>query len=215
MRRPALFVAPLAALVLAVLSSSAETSSAQSTNIDVGNFYFCAASFESSVCDTTVTAGSTVTWQVSAGSHTVTQCDASFTTCPPSGGFDSGLLNSGGTYSQTFSTPGTISYWCAFHPDQMRGRLVVQAQPTATPTPTPTAGPGSPTPSPPPVPTTGSAGIPGATSGPVQVPNSGGSTGGSFPWVAVAMGMTLLTLGGAAGAGALATARIRAGGREN
>jgi len=202
MRRATFFVTFLVALGLAVLASSAATSRAQSTNIDVGNFYFCSAPFENGVCETMVTAGSTVTWQVSAGSHTVTQCDASFATCPPSGGFDSGLLSSGGTFSQTFSSPGTIPYWCAFHPTQMRGRILVQAQPTASPAPTATAGPGSATPAP-------ATGTPRATSGPAQVPGSGGPPGDASPWIVMVLGAGLLILGAAAAAGTLATVRAR------
>jgi len=209
MRRSAFFVAPLAAVALAVFASSADTSSGQSTSIDAGNFYFCAASFQNSICDSTVTVGSTVTWQVSSGIHTVTQCDASFATCPPSGGFDSGLLNDGDTFAQTFNTPGTIAFYCSFHPGQMRGRILVQA-PTATPVAS-TPGPGGT-----PAPTTGATAAPSTvTSGPAQVPSSGGPTGSSVPWAIVALGVTLLVLGGVAGAGTLATVRIRAERSEN
>jgi len=202
MKRLAFSVAALAVIALAALAASPPDGHAQATTIDVGSDYFCAASFENSVCETTVAAGSTVTWQVTGGVHNVTQCDASFATCPPPGGFDSGLLN-GGAYSQTFASPGTISYYCAFHPDQMRGRILVQAQSTATPIPS-TPGPaGTPTPGP------AATSAQGVSPSPVQVPSGGGATGGSFPLVAVAIAVTLLAIGGVAGAGAFTTARIR------
>jgi plastocyanin len=190
------------------LALSAAPSSAQSTTIDVGDFYFCDSSFQGAVCDTTVVAGSTVTWSLSgAALHTVTQCDASFTTCPPSGGFDSGALSSGNSFAQTFSTPGTIPYYCAFHAAQMRGRIVVQAQPTATQAATATPVAGSATP----VPTTGSAGVPGATDAPAQVPPSGGPPADSASSAALALGVSLVLAGLVATAVAL---RLRAGPRR-
>jgi len=201
MKRLALSTAALALISLATLAVSPRDGHAQATTIDTGNFFFCSASFENSVCETTVTVGSVVTWQVSGGVHNVTECDASFATCPPPGGFDSGLLD-GDTYSQTFNSPGTTSYYCAFHPDQMRGRILVQAQPTATTAPTVTSSPRAQTP---PVVTAG----PTAVSGPAQIPASGGQTGDSLPWLALAIGMILVAIGGAAGGWALATARSR------
>ncbi|HEY1013422.1 MAG TPA: plastocyanin/azurin family copper-binding protein, partial [Herpetosiphonaceae bacterium] len=51
--------------------------------------------------------GSTITWQ-HAGTrpHTVTADDE---------GFDSGSLNPGQSFAQTFDKPGTFAYFCAFH----------------------------------------------------------------------------------------------------
>lgn len=66
----------------------------------------------------TVVAGQTVTWRNSGlGPHTVTS-DA--------GQFDSGALQAGGTFSYTFSAPGTYAYSCTIHPT-MHGRVVVLA----------------------------------------------------------------------------------------
>jgi plastocyanin len=64
----------------------------------------------------TVPAGTTVTW-TNAGSrpHTVTADD---------GSFDSGRLDPGEQFSQTFEQPGTITYHCGFHPE-MQGTIVV------------------------------------------------------------------------------------------
>lgn len=42
------------------------------------------------------------------------------------GVFDSGTLNQGGTFQWTFTTPGTYTYHCSFHP-WMQGTVVVKA----------------------------------------------------------------------------------------
>jgi plastocyanin len=66
----------------------------------------------------TVLAGQTVTWRNSGlGPHTVT-ADA--------GQFDSGVLQTGGSFSYTFSTPGTFAYSCTIHPT-MHGSVTVLA----------------------------------------------------------------------------------------
>ena len=67
----------------------------------------------------TVPAGATVTW-TNAGSrpHTVTADD---------GSFDSGRLDPGEQFSQTFDQPGTFAYHCGFHPE-MQGEIVVTEQ---------------------------------------------------------------------------------------
>ena len=81
------------------------------------------ATFEVSVVDfafepatVTVPAGATVTW-TNTGSrpHTVTADD---------GSFDSGRLDPGEQFSQTFDQPGTFTYHCGFHPE-MQGSIVV------------------------------------------------------------------------------------------
>ena len=111
----ALSVASTAAL--AVLGG---TSRAETVNVEVGNLYFCNSSFQEGICQTTVTAGDTVTWQNVAGFHTVTECDDAFSDCPPSGGFDSGPLTSGNSFSHAFTSPGVFEYFCSFHPPDMR-----------------------------------------------------------------------------------------------
>ena len=160
--------------------------------IEAGNLYFCNASHQGAVCETTVTAGDTVTWNVIAAVHTVTQCDDSFSTCPPAGGFNSGPVGSGSSFSHTFDTPGVYAYHCSFHPADMKGRITVQAAATATPTAAPTAAPtGTGTPS------------PTATAAPAAVPRTGGDAGSNSstaPWA------SLIILAGAvllAGAGTM------------
>src|SRR2546428_3424504 len=127
----------LAALVLSSMLLTGASSAQSTTNIEVDDFYFCDSSHQSNICDTTVNAGDTVTWtnMAAATTHTVTQCDSSFTTCPPSGGFDAGNLSPGQSFSQTFNTPGTFEYHCNFHPTMMMGRITVVAPQSATPTP--------------------------------------------------------------------------------
>lgn len=159
---------------------------AQSTiTIETGNLYFCAPAFQNQVCETTITEGDTIVWDNVAGVHTVTQCDESFSTCPPSGGFDSGTLTQGQTYSRSFASAGTFYYYCAFHPSEMRGRITVQQAATATPTPEPTA---EPTPTPEgqtPSPT------PEVTATPAGAPGTGGlgpqQFDGASTWTTVAL----------------------------
>jgi plastocyanin len=64
----------------------------------------------------TVAAGTTVTWtNEDWAPHTATAED---------GSFDSGRLNQGDSFEQTFDEPGTFSYHCSFHPGMM-GSIVV------------------------------------------------------------------------------------------
>lgn len=171
------------------------TAHAQSTeNIEVGNLYYCSLAFQDGICETNIIVGDTVVWNDVGGLHTVTQCNADFSVCPPAGGFDSGVIGVGTSFSQTFDTPGAFSYWCSIHPAQMRGRIVVQE-----PTPTP-----SPTPAPTPIPTQALDGgtvspTPTATSSPAAVPQTGSAgSSGSPSSVAIAVaGMIAATLGAA------------------
>ncbi len=60
--------------------------------------------------------GTTVTWtQQDEDQHTVTADDASFASSP---------LVTGGTYTHTFTAPGTYHYHCAIHPF-MHGTVIV------------------------------------------------------------------------------------------
>lgn len=141
-----LATAGLSVLVFAVVLGLGAGGSvrAATTDIQVDNFYFCEAADEGQVCEKTVTTGDTVRWNLEDGTHTVTQCDATFASCPPAGGFDSGNLTKDSPFSQTFTSPGSIAYRCTFHPTQMMGRItVVAAQATATPAASAAAAPAS------------------------------------------------------------------------
>ena len=66
----------------------------------------------------TVVKGTTVTWTHSDGApHTVTTTKAPVD-------FDSGRMNKGGQFSQTFDTAGTYEYYCSIHPS-MKGKVIV------------------------------------------------------------------------------------------
>ncbi|POM24798.1 Amicyanin precursor [Actinomadura rubteroloni] len=100
-----------------------------------------------------VSAGQKVTWiNDDSAPHTVT------TTSGPKK-IDSGEMDKGASFSYTFTTAGTYSYYCAYHPD-MKAAVTVSgggasptptAKPTAKPTSKPTGHPmpsGTPTPPP-------------------------------------------------------------------
>ena len=66
----------------------------------------------------TVTKGTTVTWaNKDSAPHTVTTTNAPVA-------FDSGRINKGEQFSQTFDTAGTYEYYCSIHPN-MRGKVIV------------------------------------------------------------------------------------------
>lgn len=77
--------------------------------IDIQGFAFNPPQLE-------ISAGTTVTWTNNdSATHTVTADD---------GSFDSGNLDTGATFSQTFDTPGTYTYHCNIHPS-MTATIVV------------------------------------------------------------------------------------------
>ena len=70
--------------------------------------------------DETVPSGTTVKWTNTGDlPHTVTKQDG------PGPDFDSGTLQPGDTYEETFTTPGTIAYHCTIHSGQ-DGSLTVE-----------------------------------------------------------------------------------------
>ena len=133
------------AVTLAVIVAGASGSSAATVPVPAGNNWYCDPSYQDGVCDTTIAVGDTVVWEMAAGTHTVTECEPGFANCPPSGGFDSGLLNQGESSAHTFSQAGVYEYLCLLHDQQMRGRITAEQ---ATPGPTSTATPPPPTPTP-------------------------------------------------------------------
>ena len=103
------------------LASVHAQESGEEISVEIVDFAFQPATL-------TVPAGTTVTW-TNAGSapHTVTADD---------GSFDSGQLDSGATFQQTFDTAGTFSYFCAIHP-RMQATVIVTGQEEEPSAPTP------------------------------------------------------------------------------
>ncbi len=205
MRRPVSLFVSLATMTMSLGAVLSGLSAAQgaAVSIEVGNLYFCSVAYQEGVCDTTVTAGDTVTWTNVAGFHNVTECDETFATCPPAGGFESGPLPSGNSFSHTFVSPGVFQYYCSFHPTDMRGRITVQAAPTPTPTLAPTAAPS----------VTAAASTSAPSASPAAVPRAGGPAGtsnGTDAGALAAAALGGLLLLAAAAAGLRATGRARA-----
>jgi len=206
MRRilPVLLVALPLASMAALVALPQTPAQAETVTVEVGNLYFCNSSFQEGTCETTVTAGDTVTWQNVAGFHTVTECDDAASECPPPGGFDSGPVTSGNSFSHTFTSPGAFEYRCTFHPTDMRGRVTVQAALTPSPTAAPTAAPTG-------TPAGISTGAPSPTASPAAVPATGGTPGGSgasssVAWLFVILGGALV-LGAGVAVGRATTGR--------
>ena len=197
MRNVLVSVASAAFVAAGIVWVDAQPASAATEEIEAGSNYFCAPSFENGVCTATITVGDSVTWNMVLGIHTVTECDSTYATCPVAGGFDSGILEPGETFSQTFDATGDVAYYCAIHPTEMRGVISVVAAATDTPTPTPV--PGTPTDAP---------GDASPTASPAAVPKSGGEP----PADGLPVQALVLALGGvlaAAGAASLYAARRR------
>ncbi len=112
----------IAAVLAAALGFAARDAAAADQSVSIINLAFSPASVSVSV-------GDTVTWTNNDAGipHTATS-DAP-------GVFDSGTLNTGGTYAKTFTEAGTFPYHCNIHPT-MTGTVVVAAAqaPTATAT---------------------------------------------------------------------------------
>jgi len=108
------FGTPLAAvsLVAAAALGGAPAAHAATQSVTIGDGFFEPAAL-------TVTAGDTVTWTNADGSpHTATA---------NGGGFDSGNLDPGATFSFTFSEPGTYTYVCRYHDEMVATVMVVPA----------------------------------------------------------------------------------------
>lgn len=188
-------VAALVVAAVVMASLAAGQVSAAVVGVEGGNNYFCSEAFDGSPCTTNVNEGDTVTWTMVAGTHTVTLCSEGFSQCPPAGGWDSGLLGPGETFSQVFTAPGTFPYRCELHPSDMLGYIHV-LQPTfvVTATPAITAGP-----------TSAPIGSTSATA--VALPQTGSAPGsGADATLHVALGLLLLT----SSAGAFVLAKRRA-----
>jgi plastocyanin len=91
--------------------SSVPTSPVE-TRVGIENFSFTPG-------DLVVSVGTTVEWQnrASGTSHTTTAVD---------GEWDSGVLEAGGSFSQTFTEAGAFDYFCSIHP-AMTGTITVES----------------------------------------------------------------------------------------
>jgi plastocyanin len=97
----------------AIASPSADTGAGaepvEGSSVTIADFAFAPP-------ELTVAAGTTVTWtNEDWAPHTATAED---------GSFDSGRLDQGDSFEQTFDEPGTFAYHCSFHPG-MVGSVVV------------------------------------------------------------------------------------------
>jgi plastocyanin len=134
-RRRVLILSAIAALTLVPIGSV----QAETLTVAAVNFRFEPETRTASV-------GDVVRWTFAGDPHTVT----SGAPGAPDGRFDSGIKNPGDSYQVTLSDAGTFRYFCAIHPEQMFGTLVVSGgsdptpKPTAKPTPRPTAKPTAP-----------------------------------------------------------------------
>ncbi len=107
----------------------------------------------------TINAGSSIRWINNGQSaHTISASNQAW---------DSGRLNSGGTFQHTFSAPGTYQYYCAYHGSAggsgMAGTIIVQDVGAPLPTPAPTSAVQPPTGGTLTATLTGSAAFPSAT----------------------------------------------------
>jgi plastocyanin len=99
----------LAVLVIATWAT-AGPAAADKQEVTIKDFAFHPKTLE-------ISAGSTVTWTNADGdTHTVTSSNGAFT---------SPALDSGETFSQTFTAPGTYNYFCALHP-HMTAQVIVK-----------------------------------------------------------------------------------------
>src|SRR6185437_3745831 len=118
-------------LVAIVLGLDVDLAVATTTNVTVGQ-----GGTNYNPSSVTIQVGDTVRWTWASNNHSAT----SGTPGSPNGIFDSGIHNSGFTYSFTFTSAGTYPYYCRVHGAMMTGTVTVTA-PTPTPTPTPTPEP--------------------------------------------------------------------------
>lgn len=118
----------LAALLVMVLGGGGSAFAA-SVSVSIGdNFY--------DPDTVTIGVGDTVNWTNNGQApHTVTADDGSFDSSPDCPADIDACMQAGDTYGQTFSDPGTFSYFCKVHGQSMSGTVVVEAGGTTTPPP--------------------------------------------------------------------------------
>ena len=128
-RKSLIALAAAALLLMLSLSSGPDTANA-GPSIDVGDVWFCDVSFQNGVCETTVPAGSLVTWTwVGFLPHNVVECGTNFSkglSCTGGGGPDwASSTQTSGTFARVFDTQGEFFYLCTVHPITMRGKIIV------------------------------------------------------------------------------------------
>jgi plastocyanin len=134
----------LTLVVIVAISFIFYPKAARATTVDVtvgpgGDLLFSPSSV-------TIHPGDQVRWTWGSSGHSTTSGSPGH----PNGIWDSGILNQGATFTQTFNSAGTFPYYCTPHGGccGMVGTVVVaNASPTPMPTPTPTSTP-RPTPTP-------------------------------------------------------------------
>ncbi|NKE55545.1 copper-binding protein [Lentzea sp. PSKA42] len=125
--RRGLASAVLAAFAVLTMLSTAPVASAEPHQIPISQFAYQPASM-------TVRVGDVVTWtNQDQAPHDVV-----------AGTFRSPMLETGQSWSYTFTQPGTFDYICSVHPD-MRARITVLAAPTTQQPVVPPAAPATPT----------------------------------------------------------------------
>jgi len=141
-----LVIGALVALVVGLgLFAGSDNSQAVDSTVFVGNNWFCNSNAScSQPTDVTITAGDTVTWTRSAGTHNVTECGNNWSKWDGSdcvgATFAGPITSSATTFVQTFNTPGTYYYLCTFHSDGTSGmRSTVTVEAAAPDTTPPTA----------------------------------------------------------------------------
>jgi len=107
-----LFVGVAAAMITGVVRAGEPPVAAASQEVKIFNYKFGPDML-------TVPAGTTVIWvNKDEVPHTVMSSDKRFKSSP--------ALDTGDTYSYTFTTPGSYEYFCTLHPF-MKGKIVVTA----------------------------------------------------------------------------------------
>jgi plastocyanin len=122
--RPAAVLMLVAALLLLFTPANA---SAETQHVAMENYAYSPATL-------TIRVGDTVSWT----NHDQAPHDVVTTSAPAA--FRSPLLNTGETWSFTFTVPGTYAYYCSVHPD-MRAQITVEPAETETPAPAPAPAP--------------------------------------------------------------------------
>jgi len=118
-------------LITPLLAFYPTVASAVTVTVTVANNCLCF--MPSSV---TIHPGDTVQWTWSSSGHSSTSGSPGM----PNGLWDSGILNQGAVFTQTFNTVGSFPYYCTPHGSccNMVGTVTVVSNPTPTPSPTAT-----------------------------------------------------------------------------